>query len=320
MSKYTNQKNIALPFAVLLATDTYDMVPAKNRISVTTLMRSVRQIVLGQRNIGSESSIDVSDLVSSGIGSAIHGGLERAWEDPTTALRDLGTPEDVISRVRINPTEPEEGTIPIYTELRSERVVKGISISGCCDLIMNQSVQDYKTTGIFAWSSGSNDSKYVLQLSMYRWLNLDKVTSSIGYIHFFFRDWSKLESSYKSTYPQLPMLTKEFQLLSPEHIDNYVEEKIDLILEHINTPEADLPYCSPEDLWQGKPAWQYFGSVGGKKASKNFSSLAEANTWLASKGKGEVRYKPAKVKACAYCNVRAGCSQATQLKADGLLD
>lgn len=45
--QYTNTTNIPLPLAVFLATDDYDYQP--DTISVTTLLKPIKQIILGRR-------------------------------------------------------------------------------------------------------------------------------------------------------------------------------------------------------------------------------------------------------------------------------
>ena len=321
-AKFTNLHNVPLPFAVLLATDDYDMIPAENKISVTTLIKSPRQVILSNRITGTEDEQleDISNLVSSSIGSAIHGGLERAWLTPHKALAALGYPKRVIDRVKVNPTEPVKEDFNVFTELRTEKPFMGYTVSGCADLILNEQVQDYKTTGIFAWTSQSNFKKYQLQLSIYRWLNPNLITSDVGIIHYFFRDWSKLDSSFKVNYPKLPILAQDIPLFTLSDTEKYIANKLNQIKEHWNSAEPDIPLCSKDDLWQDDPKWQYFGTVGASRASKNFGTQAEAMAWRNQKGKGEVKHKAGKAKACNYCSACHICSQARMLREQKLLD
>ena len=64
--RYTNQFNISLPLAVFLATDDYDYEP--NVISVTSLLKPVRQLVLSKRVKPDEALVDISGLVSARMG------------------------------------------------------------------------------------------------------------------------------------------------------------------------------------------------------------------------------------------------------------
>jgi hypothetical protein len=65
--------------AVWLASDDYDMVPAANKLSVTTLLKSPRQIILSARANPESLSQDVSELMNARLGTAIHAGVEKAW-------------------------------------------------------------------------------------------------------------------------------------------------------------------------------------------------------------------------------------------------
>ena len=56
--KYTNQHNISLLMGIWLAHDSYDMVPAEKKLSVTTLLRSVRQVILGSRAVASDRVVE----------------------------------------------------------------------------------------------------------------------------------------------------------------------------------------------------------------------------------------------------------------------
>lgn len=306
----------------MLATDNYDMKPASNKISVTTLIKPTRQVILSQRVKGTDAEQleDISNLVNAGIGSAIHGGLEAAWQAPQQALRDLGYPERVVESVVVNPSERQEDMINVFTELRTEKPFKSYVVSGCADLILDDEVHDYKTTGCYSWLNQNNYDKYRLQLSIYRWLNQDKVLGETGYIHYYLKDWSKLEASYKSNYPSTNTPSQDIPLLSIAETEQYIRTRLSELDRYWDMPESDLPRCTQEELWQGKPKFQYFGTKGAKRASKNFDSEGDANAWMRSKGKGEVRYKPAKAKACAYCSAMGICSQAQSLRAQGLLD
>lgn len=307
--------------SVFLAHDDYDMVPAEKKLSVTTLLRSVRQVILGSRAVATDSVVeDVSGLIPARLGSAIHAAVEHAWKEPQASLKALGYPQRVIDRVKMNPTEWEPEDHAIWIELRTEKEFEGFVISGSADAIMNGAVHDVKSTGIFAYTTGSNNLKYRLQLSMYRWLNQDKVTSDEGYIEYYFKDWNKLEAGYKQGYPAFPILKQPLPLLSVTDTEKYMKDKINLLKESWDLPETELPDCTSEDLWQDKPKWQYFSKPMNQKASKNFATELEASQWRNAKGVGEVRFKVGKAKACSYCNAAPKCSMYARLKANGLAD
>lgn len=312
-----NSKNIPLPFAVFLATDTYDMIPAVNKISVTTLLRSTRRIILGQRMGTSESEMDIADTVSASLGTAIHAALEAAWQEPQVALRALGYPERIVSNLVVNPTKPlEEGQIAAYTELRTEKEFKGFIISGSADFILDNMIYDYKTVGMFKYLK-ADYADYVKQISIYRWLNQDKITSEEGRIELYIRDWDSLKASYDSNYPQTPFVEVRVPLLPLYQVESFLTRKLDSLVQYKDTPESDLPQCTQEELWQSDPVWQYVSKGGAKK---NFPNPAQANAYRNQKGSGSVELKPAKAKACTYCTARPLCSQAQALSRAGLLD
>jgi len=320
--EYTNQHNISLLMAVWLAHDTYDMVPAEKKVSVTTLLKSVRQNILKSRQVGSASPLaeDVSGLINARLGQAIHAGVEKAWQHPQKALLALGYPKKTVDRVVINPTKWDDNDVPIWIEIRSEKPLLGWIISGESDAILMGAVRDIKTTGIFAYTSGSNNAKYRLQMSLYRWLNQEKVTSPMGYIDYYFKDWDKLESGYKANYPPFPVYEQPIPLLSVNETEQYAKNKLQQIEKYWDSPDGDIPLCDSEDLWQSKPKWQYFGALTNKKASKNFDTESEALIWRNAKGKGDVRYKAAKAKACTYCSAQPLCGQYKMLASQGLAD
>ena len=323
MQQYTNLHKISLPLAVWLANNEYDFEPSEKSISVTTLMRSVRQTVLTSRleASGLGNLEDISNLLASRMGTAIHNGVEKAWvENAQECLEAIGVPAKVRNKIVVNPSEVSEGDLPVWLELRTSKEIDGWNILGCADMIMDGSVHDVKSTGTFAYLTGSMNNKYRLQLSMYAWLNPDKITEPMGYIQYIFKDWSKLEASFKSDYPQLPVLQQPIPLLSSMETETYIRNKIKDLNFYWNSPQEDIPLCSPEDLWASKPKYQYRVKADAKKASKNFDTMAEANTWAASKGKGFVTYKAGKAKACNYCAVRDTCNQYLSMKAQGTVD
>ena len=306
--KLTNIYNIPLPFAVLLATDNYDFVPKKRAISVTTLIDSPQKWALSKRIPPEDNPLDVSQLVSSSIGSAIHYGLEQVWKNPYKALETLGFSKEVIE------------TIEVYTERRTEKEINGWTVSGSADLILNGHLYDYKTVDIYGYKRQSNLNKFTKQLSIYRWLNQDIVRSDEAFICYYIRDWSAREAKYKQDYPATSMVAKEIQLMSLKDTEDYILDRLSIFGAIEGDLPEDMPPCSPEELWQDKPVWQYFANPTSVKATKNFDTEYQALMYQRTKGKGIVKYRAAKAKRCAnYCRAYPICHQAKQLKEMGLI-
>ncbi|WAI96146.1 PD-(D/E)XK nuclease superfamily protein [Vibrio phage vB_VhaP_PG11] len=321
MPKYTNKNGVSLPMAVWLARDQYDHDPRTNVISATSLLKSIRQIVLSSRIEPSETKVeDVSDRLASRIGTAIHDSVEHSWtENYATALSDLGYPASAIDRVTINPTEVKKGDIPVYFELRSEKQVGKWIVSGQFDIVFDGAVHDVKSTSVYTYINKTNDDKYIQQMSIYRWLNPDKITKPEGAIQFIFKDWQKHMAIGSKTYPSLPVLEYKLRLKSIPEIEMWVQNKLNQIDLNWDKPEPELPLCTPDDLWQDPPKFKYYSKPDSKRASKNFDTMHEASQYQLSKGKGIVKEVYGEPKACRYCPAAGKCSQFAGFVKSGLL-
>lgn len=324
LMKLTNNTGLSLPIAVWLATDDYDSVPLPEYISATTLLKPIRVIVLsrrmGQANV--EKSGDVSALIASRFGSAMHGGIESAWKgNVVKALMDLGYPRKVAEAIRVNPTIEEPGTIPVYLELRVQKEIAGFILGGKFDMVADGRLYDFKTTSTFTYVNNTNEEYYRLQGSIYRWLNPEKVKDDHIYIQYIFTDWSAISARGNPGYPGARILEFPVQLLSLADTENYIRRKLGKVNALASTPESQLPECTDEELWRSAPKFKYYSDptkIGGK-ASKVFDDQAEANRWRAMKGKGVIKVFGGEVKACKYCPVFSSCTQKDKYLADGSL-
>jgi hypothetical protein len=319
---YTNNTGISLSVAVFLAVDHYDREAAG--LSVTTLMKPIRQVVLGKRVPAAEAMTDVDALIASRLGTAIHDGIEKAWVGHhARALGALGYPAAVIERVLINPTEEQlalkPDAIPVYLEVRSHKEVGGIKVSGKFDFVAEGRLSDFKTTSTYSVTSGNKDADYILQGSLYRWLNPKIVTDDTMTIEFIFTDWSKLRAMQDPNYPQKKVMSKTYHLMSVEETQAWVDARVKLLLSCMDVPEDQLPECAPDELWRSDPVFKYYKDPAKRtRSTKNFDNLADANTKLYADGNvGVVVPVPGLVKACAYCPAFTVCTQKDRLIASG---
>jgi hypothetical protein len=323
-AKYSNEKGISLPMAVWLARDEYQHDDRSNVISVTSLLKSTRQIVLSSRVQPQSANQleDISNRLASRIGTSLHNSIELSWtENYEQALTDLGYPKRAIERVKINP-EPEEldeDCIPIYFEQRSEKKVGNWIISGQFDIVFDGQVQDVKSTSVYTYINKTNDLKYSQQGSLYRWLNPSLITKDDMAIEFIFKDWNGNMAKSDPNYPKMPVLEYTVPLISIPQTEMFVVNKLNEIDKYMSADEADIPYCNDEQLWRRKPQYKYYSKPDAKRASKNFDNPAEANMHLASKGVGEIREVKSEPMACKYCNAFSICSQAKQFVNNGEL-
>lgn len=324
--KLTNVENIPLSMAVWLAEDKYIYNTDPDHYSATTLLKSDRQIILGKRAMATTStSYDISQNIPSALGGAIHSGIEHAWlNNYRSSLKALGVSQRVIDRVRLNPVgaeRQEPNIIPIYLEQRSSKRVGKFLVSGMFDFVMGGRLEDFKSTGVFAFMSGSNEWKYKQQGSIYRWLNPDIITEDVMAIQFTFTDWAKLRArvEQKKGYPQSRIM-EHLVPLDPYNVtDNWVRSKLRSIERHEHLPEPQLPLCNQEDLWQADTTYKYFKNPNAKRATK-VGTYPELHTrWLQDGSVGEIKEIKGAVKACEYCAAYNVCTQKDQLIADGLL-
>jgi len=319
---YTNKQKIPMAVAVFLATDNYEHSSVENEISVTTLIKPIRQVILGNRAGDAGEGIgDICDLVPSRLGTAIHEGIERAWMNPKVALKKLGATDEMIYDIIVNPEEGADltGKVPVYLEKRTKKPIDGMVVSGCFDFCGDGSLGDFKNTGTFMYTKKKSDSKYILQGSIYRWLNPDIVTQDEMHIYFIFKDWSANKAKGSDSYPQSSVHDYKLDMMSYEETELYIKNKISDLARYADAPEEKLPQCSDEDLWMDESEWKYYSKPDAVRATKNFQQdAAGAYAHMASKGKGIVKEIKAEPKACRWCPA-VSCSQRDSYVASGIL-
>ena len=315
MGKLTNTSAMHIILAGWLAHDGYDYNPDTKTISVTTLLKPLKQFILGTRVPQKDTATDVVSRVASQTGTAIHEHVEYVWKNHKNAiLNNLGYPNKLIQRFKVNPNKDEldEDDIPIYFEVRSDKAIAGYNISGKYDVVIEGVVNDIKKTSTYTYSKGTKDDDYRLQGSIYRWLNQDTITEDHMNILFVFTDWmaSKAALDKTGTYPRYPAMSHSITLLSLADTEAFIVSKLKQIDTMFHASEDMLPRCNDKDLWRDPPQYKYYSNpdkLG--RATKNFPNLADANMHCASKGKGIVLSVPSKVRACTYCNAFDVCKQ-----------
>lgn len=309
---FTNNAGVSLLMAVWLTHDDYDHDDRFNYISVTTLIKSVRQIVLGARVKPVDASTEIVSLAKSRIGQAIHTAIENAWKNNfRPAMKKLGYPQKVIDRIEINPVSPGPDTLAVYIEQRVERKFGDVIIGGKFDFIILGKLSDVKSTSVYSYINGSSIGKWKLQGSLYRLLNQDKVTDDHLFVQFVFTDWSAAFVGSRPNYPATAVLEQPVELLSVVETERYINTKLAELKRWWNAPEMELPVCTDEDLWRDPPTYKYYANdpKTQKRSTKNFDNLHDANQHRSTLGKGFVVPIPGEPKACKYCPAFNLCSQ-----------
>ena len=321
---YTNKYGLSLSMAVWLASDKYDYSDDPKEISTTALIESPRSITLSRRITPTQEAVsDVSSVLKSSMGTAMHDSLENAWKTNYAAsMLSLGYSREVVDRIKINPTHAEltPDTIPVYLEQRVKKQINGWWVSGKYDFIGDGQLEDLKTTGTYSYQKKTKHKQYSLQGSIYRWLNPDKITNDTMLIQYIFFNWEEYKST-KDTYPNFQVLAQPIPLLSLEAIEKYIVDKLALLDSLENTPEPELPLCTADELWQTDAVYAYYKNPAKRsKATKVFPTYYEAQNHLMKDGScGVIVERPSAVKACAFCGVRNLCTQKDSYLASGLL-
>jgi hypothetical protein len=320
--KYTNKANVSLPLAVWLMHDDYDYDDRPNVISATSLLKPIRALVLKYQYNDINKEVDITDLVSARMGSAIHAIAEEAWLERgniSKALKAMGT-SNLDKIFIINPDKPvKDSEVAVYVEQRHETTVGDYIISGKYDLVLDGTLSDYKSTSVWTYIYDSNAMKYTQQGSIYKWLAPDRITDNKVSIQFIFTDWSAANAARDSKYPQSRVLTRDYPLWSTDRTENYIKDKLQDVTSLLDKPQEQLPQCTSEELWESATKYKYFKNPDAQRATKNFDSLDEANVRLATEGIGTIKTVPGEAKACRYCEVVEVCDQAQSLINQGRL-
>lgn len=320
--RITNNANIHLAAAVWLATDEYAHDSRTNYISVTTLIKPIRQVVLARRVPVVEQTADIASRVSSSIGHTLHRSIEYSWKNHyRSSLEKLGYPKRVIDAVRINPAEIEPDTIPVFTEFRSEREIAGIIVSGQTDLIIDGRLVDAKSTKVWGYTSQKSSGSWKLQGSIYRWLNPEKVQHDELLIQYLLLDWNAADAKRTPNYPPHAVPVRGIPLMGLQETEQWIKNRLSLLQHYMDAPEEDIPECNEEELWRSEPVFKYYAkSDATGRSTKNFDNELDARKHMSEKsGKGRIDLVPGEVKACKYCPAFSVCKQKDRLIADGSL-
>lgn len=321
-TQFTNISSVPLSMAVFLASDNYDYVDDPFYISATSLIKPLRQFILANRVSNESAKVDLYDMMANRMGSAIHDAIEQSWiTGYKTSMKKLGIPDRIIDRVRVNPTKFEltPDVIPVYLEQRATKKVGQWTIGGKFDFVGDGRVEDFKSTSTYTAIFNTKDDDYILQGSIYRWLNPLIITKDEMAIQFIFTDWSSAKAKADPTYPQRRSMQRVLKLLPVTETEAFIKKKLRLIEQYFSAPEETIPLCTDSELWRSEPVYKYYKNPDKTaRSTKNFDNKQEAYLYMAEKGNvGVVREKPGQVTACKYCPGFAVCSQKDRLIESG---
>jgi hypothetical protein len=281
--KLTNKFSIPQTFVNVLERPTYNK--GKAHLSVTQLINSPKIVALTQK-FDEELEQDVSEMVWSIFGTAIHGVLEHGKDDNHVV------------------------------EERLHATLDGWRISGAIDLQIKSeagvSIRDYKTTS--AWAVMNEKLEWEQQLNIYAWL-VETVkqapVTDVGIVAII-RDWSRREASKNENYPPAPIKEIPIKLWSYEEREAYIKHRISQhsACEFAMETDEDLPLCTPEEMWERPTVWAV-KKKGGVRAKSLHEDEAGAQEALDSLGKDyEIEVRPGSRTRCeSFCPVSQYCQQ-----------
>lgn len=284
--RYTNKYDLPEEVIAWLMIDDYDYMPGV--YSITTLMKPVRSTILSARHYD-DVTMDYSDLIAMRLGSSIH---------------------DSFEKIDLEFTKQEER---LYHEIDGHR------ISGKYDILRNvisgkvAKLKDLKSTSAWSWVYDDKSEEYIKQLSGYRYLlhHNGYEVEDIADVIFVFTDWKRVDAKRNDKYPPIRIMDKSFELWNITKTDGYLRGRIAEIVNHQDTPDDDLPYCTQSELWQKPPEYAVMKD-GGKRALSGgkFDNQEDAQVFRDEKGPGHfIETRIHKAKRCPYCNGRMFCNQ-----------
>lgn len=278
----TNKYGVPAPLLTLATKEYYSKGDAA--YSVTELLASP-QIRRLQERFKDQMTQDVSDMLWSMVGSALHVVMERS-ETP-----------GYISEERL------------YAE------IEGQKISGQIDLQevtpFGIILTDYKFTS--AWAVMQEDKKeWVEQLNLYKWLvETVKGERVVGLrICAFIRDFSRHDT--RPNYPEAPITMVDIPVWGKEQADAFVRQRL-----HAHTDSKynrdfgiDQQPCTDDDRWMKETTYAV-RKEGRKTAVRVFKTLEEANEFKQQEEAYYVETRPGEPIRCTgnYCGVADFCPQ-----------
>ena len=281
--KLTNKFNLPQTFMNVAERPAYTK--GKAHVSATELLNSPRIVQL-KKKYDDQIETDVSDMVWSIIGTAIHGVLEHG--------KDANH----------------------IVEQRLHADLDGWHISGAIDLQIihddGVEIDDYKNVGV--WSVMNEKAEWEQQLNIYAWLveTVKKTPVNKLAIIAIIRDWNRRDAKTRQGYPQCPVEVIPVTLWPMEQREQFIKDRIHFHSEGLFAMDMgeELPLCTPTEMWE-KPTTYAVKKVDAVRAKSVHNDLEEAEEALLKAGKGfilEVR-EGDRTRCSSFCPVSKFCDQ-----------
>lgn len=275
--KITNK--MGLPQALV---DAVSIRQPSDSYSASMLTKSPRQVHLERRH-AHEIERDVSDMIWSLFGTAVHKVIEQA--DPEQALLE---------------------------EALTHELSNGAKITGTADLYESGKISDWKTVSVWSYVYLDDQKRfeYESQLNTYALLfELYGFPVRELEIVMLFRDWQKNKAKYNSDYPQQQVYPLPLKMWSAEHTERYLLDRTNLFESYKDVPDDDLPFCTDSERW-AKPGKVAVMKRGRKSALRVLDTTEQAEAWMQQNSGEYIEQRPGEPwKRCEYCDAAAFCNQ-----------
>jgi hypothetical protein len=265
--------------------------------SVTTLLDPPRVVHLNKRHV-KDVDLWIQDLMHSFDGTASHSYLEYC-----------------LNKV--------DGGTKYKCEERFGANILNRKVSGAYDIFWKDdlSLWDLKKTSTWKAMFGSKDD-WTAQQNMYRYLIWFHKKIELRHLNImaWFRDWSKYNKMrYGAEYPGHPIMLYRLPNWDFGDTYNFMETRVQLLKDHEETADDDLPLCSFEDMWCS-PDKVAVKSTKRKNALRVCDDQAAASKWMSELlAKPDCKHKRAnlyydvrlseRTRCEAWCPVNLYCNQ-----------
>lgn len=205
----------------------------------------------------------------------------------------------------------EHGSDDSITEKRFYATVSGKIISGQVDHYKDRKITDYKTTSAYKVTKKSYDD-WSKQLNLYSLLcEINGMPVDSIRIVAIIRDWSGNTSN--PDYPSAPIAIIPLVKWSRAAREEYLAERIALLIENESLPDDQLTKCTDEERWMNLKDYAVM-KEGAGKATKVFACAEDAEKDALARGdKYKVVRRMSEPRRCiSYCEASSVCLQHQQ--------
>lgn len=280
--RITNKTNLPQALVDAVSNDSYES--GGSDITVTQLIQPARKVAL-ERAHADELEEDASDRIWLLIGQIGHLILERAASSQLAEKR-------------------------LFTEWL------GWKVSGKADMILPDTICDYKLTSAWSIKEGAR-KEYHEQLNLLAQLaTMNGIAINKLQIVAILRDWSKLEAIRNADYPRHQVAVFDIPLWTETDRLAFLDRRVQ---EHQEARKV-LPFCTPEEMWE-RPAKFAVMKKGNKRAVKLCDGLHAARALADTNESYYIQNRPSERPRCEhYCAAAPFCSSHQQWKAARLAD